>query len=367
MSLIMDLLSKVKTDEKKTGIPPDLRKTVIDSTLKEKVRKKIIILSAIVVIAFIGGFGVVYYMESYTKSVRPVVARKTPPVAQRETPAPPQVSEERAKTETAPEAKPEAKPEVKPEAKPEPKVGQVSQPASKGQEQTALVKTKTLKKDVAAVPDKKEIPFRRESDTMKASAKDTARGGPADRENKDIHLYTARTYESRNDYGMALSHYKKALELDPRNYIIMNNISAVLIRLGQYEEAIWHAKNALNVKANYTPSLINAGIACLSLKNFTEGEAYLSKALAAEPSNRAILFNMGVLYERQKEYDKAFNCYLKISGMGDVEGYLGAARILERQGRNVDAARFYREILSIDNADPSVKKFANEKLTQLLQ
>ena len=359
MSLIMDLLSKAKTDEKKTGIPPDLRKTIIDSTFKRKTRKRIIFLSAIVLFAFVAGFGVVYYMESYTKSVIPVVAQKPPPVVQRETVAPSQVPEERAKIET--------KLEVKPEVKPEPKIEQVSRPISKRQEEAVLPKTKTLKKGVAAIPDKKEKQFRRESDTMKASAKDTTKSSSVERENKDLYLYTARTDESRNDYHLALSNYKKALELDPRNYIIMNNISAVLIRLGLYEEAIWHAKSALSVRTNYVPSLINTGVAYLSLKNFTEGEGYLSKALTMEPSNKTAMLNLGVLYERQKEYDKAYNYYIKIYGMGDLEGHLGVARILERQGRNIEAVRFYREILSIDNADPSVKRFANEKLNQLLQ
>jgi tetratricopeptide (TPR) repeat protein len=351
----MDLLSKVKTDEKKTGIPPDLRKTIIDSTFKRKTRKRIIFLSAIVLFAFVAGFGVVYYMESYTKPMIPVMAQKSLPVEQKEATPPSQVAEERTKIET------------KLEVKPEPEKVQISQPISKRQEETVLPKTKTLKKDVASISDKKETQFRRESDTMKAFAKDTTKSSSVDRENKDIYLYTARTYESRNDYNLALSNYKKALELDPRNYIIMNNISAVLIRLGLYEEAMWYAKSALNVKANYVPSLINTGIAYLSLKNFTEGEAYLSKALTMEPSNRAALFNLGILYEKQKEYDKAYNYYIKIYGIGDLEGHLGVARILERQGRNLEAARFYREILSIDNADPSIKRFANEKLTQLLQ
>jgi tetratricopeptide (TPR) repeat protein len=354
MSLIMDLLSKAKTNEKKTGIPPDLRKTIIDSTFKRKTRKRIIFLSAIVLFAFVVGFGVVYYMESYTKPMIHVMAQKTPPVVQRETVAPSQVAE-RTKIET------------KLEVKPEPEKVQISQPISKRQEETVLPKTKTLKKDVASISDKKETQFRRESDTMKAFAKDTTKSSSVDRENKDIYLYTARTYESRNEYNPALSNYKKALELDPRNYIIMNNISGVLIRLGLYEEAMWYAKSALNVKANYVPSLINTGIAYLSLKNFTEGEAYLSKALTMEPSNRAALFNLGILYEKQKEYDKAYNYYIKIYGMGDLEGHLGVARILERQGRNLEAARFYREILSIDNADQSIKRFANEKLNQLLQ
>jgi hypothetical protein len=51
--------------------------------------------------------------------------------------------------------------------------------------------------------------------------------------------------------------------------------------------------------------------------------------------------------------------------MRDVDGCLGAARIMERQGQSLEAARFYREIVTIDNAGPSIKQFANQRLSQL--
>jgi hypothetical protein len=77
------------------------------------------------------------------------------------------------------------------------------------------------------------------------------------------------------------------------------------------------------------------------------------------------MFNLAVLCERQGNFDRAYENYFNLSQMRDVDGFLGAARILERQGRNAEAARFYRAILTIESAGPSARQFANQRLSQI--
>jgi Tfp pilus assembly protein PilF len=183
--------------------------------------------------------------------------------------------------------------------------------------------------------------------------------------NRDVYLYTARTYESKRDYQQALYNYKKALGLDPENYIILNNISSILIQMGSYEESIVYSKNALAVKNTYPPSLINLGIACIRIDKLTEGEGYLTKALSIEPSNRYAILNLAIMQERQGDLDKAYASFYRLSGMGDIQGYLGIARIAEKRGKNSDAARIYQEILSMNDVDPKLKKLARERLSRI--
>jgi tetratricopeptide (TPR) repeat protein len=180
-----------------------------------------------------------------------------------------------------------------------------------------------------------------------------------------VYLYTARTYESKKDYHQALLNYKKAMEFDPGNYIIMNNISSVLIHLGSFEESIKYAKNVLTIKKDYAPSLINIGIAYIRLNNPSEGEACLSKALSIEPSNSFALLNLGLLYEKRGDNDRAYSYFSKLSEMGNIQGYLGIARIAEKQGRSSDAVRIYREVLSMNNIDPKTRKLVNDRLLQI--
>ena len=357
MSLLVDLLSKARTKESKKDIPPGLRRTVADGTSKKRARRKVIILSVLVLIVFLAGFGTVYVMETFKASLATTIATKTdlrpsiPTENIRDTGPPnPSKTEPPVSTATlAPKALlPETGPQGKPQSAGESSPGVVSRVAKDGE------------------PD---IPT-----TLKTQAKSPGKTGTSEslsvektqqKTNRDVYLYAAKTHEARHEFRQALEYYMKILELDPANYVVMNNISSLFIHLKSYNEALLYSKRALDVKANYVPSLINAGISQVSLGNFSDGEGLLTRAVTIEPSNKVATFNLAVLYEKQGSYDRAYESYFNLSQMRDVDGCLGAARILEREGRNTEAARFYREILTIESAAPSIRQFANQRLGQL--
>jgi tetratricopeptide (TPR) repeat protein len=120
--------------------------------------------------------------------------------------------------------------------------------------------------------------------------------------------------------------------------------------------------DALTVQKNYVPSLINLGVANIRLGNMTEGEMYLLKAKSVEPSNKTMLFNLGLLYENTSNYRESLIAFQRLADMKDTGGYLGVARIFEKQGNRVEAEKKYKEILSMDNIDPAVRQLANERL-----
>lgn len=354
MSLLADLLSKVKYksasvgEGRKTDVPPDLKRVVSSSAEKEATKKRILILSVLVILAIAAGVGAVYLMELYIKpSAKKRIAKTTTPAQIATRPALPQVESPKPQ---APATKPElsktkpkaAKPKLAkeiPKQKPEQK---------KTPEPKAEPKAENSQKDAEKKPAIAQEPQPKPQDSQ-----------------KDVYLYTARTYESKKDYHQALLNYKKAMETDPGNYIIMNNISSVLIHLGSFEESIKYAKNVLAIKKDYVPSLINIGIAYIRLNNPAEGEAYLSKALSIEPSNSYALLNLGLLYEKRGDNDRAYGYFSKLSEMGNIQGHLGIARIAEKQGRSSDAVRIYREILSMNNIDPRTRKLVNDRLLLL--
>ncbi len=166
-------------------------------------------------------------------------------------------------------------------------------------------------------------------------------------------------------YRQALSRYKEVLEMEPTNYVVMNNVSSMLIYLGSYEEAIRYAQKALNVRKDYVPSLVNIGIGYGQLGKYSESESYFRRALTIEQSNQYALLNIGLLYEKQGAFDKANQYFVKLSEAGDVQGYLGLARLAEKQKRVADAIRFYKMAVSMENIDPQISNAVNERLMQL--
>jgi len=145
----------------------------------------------------------------------------------------------------------------------------------------------------------------------------------------------------------------------------MNNISSMLIHLGSYEESIQYAQRALNIRKDYVPSLVNMGIDYSCLGKTSESESYFRRALTIEPANRYALLNLALQYEKQSAFDKADQYYARLSQEGDVQGYLGSARIAEKQNRIADAIHFYRMVKSADNADPQAANTASDRLMRL--
>jgi tetratricopeptide (TPR) repeat protein len=185
------------------------------------------------------------------------------------------------------------------------------------------------------------------------------------RDDRDAALYMARTYEMQKKYHQALSRYKEVLEMEPNNYTVMNNISSMLIYLGSYEEAIRYAQKALNVRKDYVPPLVNIGIGYGQLGKYSESESYFLKALRIEQANQYALLNVGLLYEKQGAFDKANQYFVKLSEAGDAQGYLGLARLAEKQRRVADAIRFYKTAVSMGNIDPQISNTVNDRLMQL--
>jgi Tfp pilus assembly protein PilF len=357
MSLLVDLLSKTRTKESRKDIPPGLRRTVVDGTYKKKTRRKVIVLSVLVLIVFLAGFGTIYVTEMFKASLSTTIATKTHarqpiPTKSIRDEVPPNPSKADAQVNAITLVPKSLLPETGSQEKPK-----------SARESSPRMASNVVKDREPSIPA-----------TVKTQVQGTGKTGNSEKlniekgqqkTNKDVYLYAARTHEARSEFKQALEYYMKALELDPANYIVMNNIAGVYIRLTLYNEALSYSNKVLEVKTNYVPSLINAGIAQVSLGNFSEGEGFLTRAATIEPLNKLAIFNLAVLCEKQGSNDRAFENYFNLSQMRDIDGCLGAARILERQGRNAEAARFYREILTIESAGPSVRQFANQRLSQI--
>ncbi len=323
------------------------------------------------------GFGTVYFFNSYLRPTLPAMVSR-------------QVQEPKNSEPVQPPATDKATPAVKTEVSVKPPAGSVSvpvqPPAKVGQVRetgaTGSVKPASAPKEIALQDEKKILPTPQsnkdglQTDKAPETPAHTSKKPslPTNKTRKqsnlnetvkterDINLYSAKTYENDKNYGQAIAHYKKALENDPRNYLIMNSLASIFIKTRSYKESLQYSMNALAVQNNYVPSLTNLGIANIQLGNTTEGEMYLVKGKSLEPSNKTVLFNLGLLYEKQANYPESFAIFQRLADMKDPEGYLGTARVLEKQGKRAEAEKIYNNILWMDNIDPAIKQLASERL-----
>ena len=368
MSLLADLLSNIKYRGENRDVPPGLKRIVSDSTDKDAVRKKIVISALLAVLAIAGGVAAVYVSEIYLKPSVKVTASQPIRVGSGTGDSVPKIesTEKVAQQKQFPASIPVPPPASERTESQHPRIDREPKASGARQETELMRKQKSdikVQQPVANV-------LQRESEVLP----EIARIAEAKREefkiskgDRDLYLYTARTHESRKEYQQAFHNYSKALEVDSGNYIILNNISSILLHMRNPEEAIKYSKNALAIRKDYVPSLVNLGISYIMTGKLAEGEGYLAKALSIEPLNSNAMLNIGLLFEKRGDYDKAYGYFFRLSEMGDIQGHLGIARVLEKQGNRANAARVYRDIISINGVAPDIKKLANERLLQLGQ
>jgi Tfp pilus assembly protein PilF len=359
MSLIADLLSKIKHRKQEGGIPPTLERVILDAKKEKNVKKQIIILGGSALFMVFVGLGIVYYTNVVVE---------------------PSLMSGKVKANIQPALQPQIIEPKQSEASPVSVDKVVENKAGNSVENpTGKTEEKTYQKTAKADPSR---PIQREggsdligkkaylnSQNMTKKDEETAKkprdSAVSQKTEKDGFLYTAKNYEADKNYQQALNYYKKALEIDKRNYVIINNIAGLLINMGLYEEAIKYSHDVLNINKNYVPSIVNIGISYVQSGSHDKGKAYLLKALSLEPSNKNVLLNLALLYEKDKDYDEANKLYSSLYKMEDLRGYLGIARIAEGTNRPDDAKKVYREILALNNVDAKTKKNISERLSSL--
>lgn len=326
MSLLSDILSKIRPPEPRKEIPPKLRSTVSEMRRRELTQKRVILLLIFSILTISAGFGVVYILENH---VRRQTSSSVALTRQKDLQVAPGLSGHHS-SQTIHGPMPAEKPleDGKKKNMQETTIAQLQRGRINAEDKTKVDAVKGKSTEEKGIF--KERLNREEVSTDKTPSptQETITEKTAeDKPDKDFYLHMAKDYESRKDYSKALDSYKKVLSIEPKNYRVMNNIASILIRQGLNEEASIYLRRVIEMKNDYVPGLINMGIVLARLGDFSGAENYLLKALALEPDNRQVIFNIALFYEKEGKYERASEYYSRLEQLGDTRGILGLERI----------------------------------------
>jgi hypothetical protein len=129
-----------------------------------------------------------------------------------------------------------------------------------------------------------------------------------------VHLRRAQEFVDTGMFQEAEREYRKAVQLEPDNAVIRNNLGRVLAELGRVNEAEREYHTALKLDAQYTPSLNN----------------------------------LALLFDRQNRFDEAIRLYEEALRLDRTyaEAHLNYASVLERWGYPERAREHYEAFLS---------------------
>lgn len=339
MSILANLLKKNDPRQETGQIPPGLLQSVSSAAPGKNSRRTYLVIGALAAAAIAGGGLLMVYLQTRIPTSPSLTHQVIPPQ--------PQLA---AKAVEAPV--PQAQPSSL-RAITGPVVAAVKPKATSVLQASGKVVTSPRHQQAAASSASREAPAVERKTVVK------------DRASLDAYLFAARSAEARRDYSQAMQQYRKALEADPHNYRILNNLASICLSMGMFNDALGYANRALQLKGDYVSALVNGGIAQGKLGNETGARSMLGRAVAVDSVNRMALYNLALSQERSALLDDALSSYRRLSDTGDAQGMLGMARIRERRGENQDALRLYREVTALPEAGQRVREAARERINVL--
>ncbi|MFN3445530.1 MAG: tetratricopeptide repeat protein, partial [Bacteroidia bacterium] len=105
-----------------------------------------------------------------------------------------------------------------------------------------------------------------------------------------------RAYYNNNNFNLAEGWYKKAVELASENLDFMNALGALYVQVDENEKAIKTLESSLSRNPKQPEPLTNLGFVYAKQQQFDKALLYYNKAIALDPDfEQALLNKAGVL------------------------------------------------------------------------
>ena len=130
----------------------------------------------------------------------------------------------------------------------------------------------------------------------------------------DLHAALAEAHSRLGQVDEAITHYQRALALDPSYLDARYNYGNLLLNLRRYDEALGHYDRALALAPQFAEAFNNRGSALLELGRPGEALADFERALAIKPDLVAALANRGTALIELKQHDEGIASCTAASG-----------------------------------------------------
>ncbi len=148
----------------------------------------------------------------------------------------------------------------------------------------------------------------------------------------------------------AIVQYRKALESQPDDAVVLNNLGVALARRGQVDEAMGCYYKALEIKPDYAKAHFNLGNALAGRGRWDDALAHYQKAVEIQPDLADAHINLGNALSRRGRFDEALAHYQKAVELSPdlARAHCDYGYALARRGRLDEALAEYGKALKIE-------------------
>ncbi len=130
--------------------------------------------------------------------------------------------------------------------------------------------------------------------------------------NVELISLKAQAYYFQEYYTHSVVWFKKLLDLGEKSEFIHEKLSLSYAQNSDYEDAIYHRKQALKFNSSDANAIFVIGTYYERLSNFEMAEEYITKALKIQDKSLSDEYQrLGTILNRQKKYEKAIKAFQK--------------------------------------------------------
>ena len=131
---------------------------------------------------------------------------------------------------------------------------------------------------------------------------------------------------------------------------LLYNRGTMLARTGQYEDAVTHLEQAVEMSPAYVDAWYNLALAYQRLDRLAEAEDILQRLVNSFPSEHAYRYSLGAVFRDKKEYRDALGQFRSALDADPMyaEAQYALALTLEDLGKHKDAEHEWERYLEID-------------------
>ena len=152
-----------------------------------------------------------------------------------------------------------------------------------------------------------------------------------------------------SNHQTAASHFKKALQREPKNGTYHYNLGISYLKLNQLEEAHQSFLTTLSLFPEYAPAHTNIGVYYLHTNQYQQALKHTQTSLQLSPNNPDALSNLGLIYEKLGDPQQALEIYTEaLKNNPQIKiFYVNAAKLYLDDGHAVEAIPLLETALTL--------------------
>ena len=165
-------------------------------------------------------------------------------------------------------------------------------------------------------------------------------------------LLSAATIGRNRDWRSDLSLFSAVLEYYPDNARAHDNLAYSYYRRGDFGRAVYHYQRAIDIQPTRLRAHLNLGMLYSQARRYDAALASFKTALALHPTHVETHFNTGLIYQKMQRYAEAIGHYRAVLDLdpGHAKTRYNIGRAYERTDRLSEAVGQYNALIELNPA-----------------